>query len=117
MIDENEAGLASARGHVANLAHGLKTPLATLAVRLREPGRDPDGALAELVERIDRSIRHHLGRARTTAGTGAGTRIATPICPASMDWPGRFPGSTPTAPSPSPRRRGRTWRSRLTVRT
>jgi signal transduction histidine kinase len=81
LIDESEAGLANARGHVANLAHGLKTPLATLAVRLREPGRDPDGALAELVGRIDRSIRHHLGRARAAAGTGAPARIATPLLP------------------------------------
>jgi signal transduction histidine kinase len=81
LIDENEAGLANARGHVANLAHGLKTPLATLALRLREPGRDPDGTLAELVERIDGSIRHHLGRARATASAGAGARIATPLLP------------------------------------
>jgi signal transduction histidine kinase len=81
MIDQNEAALANARGHVANLAHGLKTPLATLAVRLREPGLDPDGALAELAGRIDRSIRHHLGRARAAAGTGQQARLATPLLP------------------------------------
>lgn len=81
LIDQGDAALANARGHVANLAHGLKTPLATLAVRLREPGRDPDGTLTELVGRIDQSIRHHLGRARGAAGGGTPARTATPLLP------------------------------------
>jgi signal transduction histidine kinase len=80
LLAENEAALANARGHVANLAHGLKTPLATLALALRE-GRDPDGALAAEVERIDRSIRHHLGRARADASGGA-VRRRTLLAPA-----------------------------------
>lgn len=67
LLDENEAALARARGHLANLAHSLKTPLATLSLRLGEPGRDPDGALADLVAQIDRGIRHHLGRARAAS--------------------------------------------------
>lgn len=67
LLDENEAALARARGHVANLAHGLKTPLATLSLRLNEAGRDPDGELADLVGQIDRAIRHHLGRARAAS--------------------------------------------------
>ncbi len=75
LIDQNAAGLASARLHVANLAHGLKTPLATLGVALADPGRDPDGALAAEIERIERSIRHHLSRARSAAlGGPARTR-------------------------------------------
>ncbi len=72
LLDENEAGLARARGHVANLAHGLKTPLAALVVRLEEPGRDPDGSLRALAERADARVRHHLGRARAAAGGGPG---------------------------------------------
>jgi len=76
LLDLNEAGLAQARGHVANLAHGLKTPLAALAVRLEEPGRDPDRALRALVERADARVRHHLGRARTAAGRTARGAIA-----------------------------------------
>ncbi len=43
LLEQNERNLERARGHVANLAHGLKTPLATLAMALRAPGRDPDG--------------------------------------------------------------------------
>jgi signal transduction histidine kinase len=67
LLDENEAALARARGHVANLAHSLKTPLATLNLKLAEGGRDPDGELADLVAQIDRGIRHHLGRARAAS--------------------------------------------------
>ncbi len=81
LLDQNAAQLASARGHVANLAHGLKTPLATLAVALREPGRDPDGSLAAEVARIDGAIRHHLGRARAEVPGGA-TRRRSALAPA-----------------------------------
>ena len=38
LIDANHAALERARGHVANLAHGLKTPLA--ALRLDLPAHD-----------------------------------------------------------------------------
>jgi signal transduction histidine kinase len=67
LLDENEAALARARGHVANLAHSLKTPLATLSIRLNETGRDPDGQLNDLVAQIDGAIRHHLSRARAAS--------------------------------------------------
>lgn len=67
LLDANEAALARARGHVSNLAHSLKTPLATLHLRLDEPGRDPNGELGALVGQIDRAIRHHLGRARAAS--------------------------------------------------
>jgi len=80
LLDENEAALANARGHVANLAHGLKTPLATLALAARDPARDPDGALGREIARIDRAIRHHLGRAR--AGTPGAARQRTALGPA-----------------------------------
>lgn len=70
LIDQNEAGLENARRHVANLAHGLKTPLAALQVRLAENGQDHDGEMTRLVKRIDTSIRHHLGRARAVAPGG-----------------------------------------------
>ncbi|WEK00004.1 MAG: HAMP domain-containing sensor histidine kinase [Candidatus Sphingomonas phytovorans] len=74
LLAENAAALANARGHVANLAHGLKTPLAALALRLGEQGSDPDGMMAAEVSRMDRSIRHHLGRARADASGGAARR-------------------------------------------
>ncbi|KAB0678503.1 sensor histidine kinase [Aureimonas leprariae] len=67
LLDKNEAGLERARRHVANLAHGLKTPLATVSVLLQESDRDPNGEIASLVGSMDRLIRHHLARARTAA--------------------------------------------------
>ena len=70
LLDQNAAGLARARRHVANLAHGLKTPLTTLSLALAEPGRDQDGSLRKLATLMDRRIRHHLGRARAAAQDG-----------------------------------------------
>jgi signal transduction histidine kinase len=67
LLDENEAALARARGHVANLAHSLKTPLATLSIRVAELDCDPNGHLGDLVSQIDGAIRHHLGRARAAS--------------------------------------------------
>ncbi len=81
LIDQNEAGLAHARQHVANLAHGLKNPLAALSIRLAEERADPDGSLSEMVATIDRRVRHHLGRARAATPGGA-IRGTTPIRPA-----------------------------------
>ncbi|WP_235525791.1 sensor histidine kinase [Sphingomonas sp. Leaf34] len=81
LIDQNAAGLAHARQHVANLAHGLKTPLAALSLKLAETGADDD--VRDMVEQIDRRVRHHLGRARADATGGA--RARTPIAPAVDD--------------------------------
>ena len=80
LIDQNEAGLNNARKHVSNLAHGLKTPLAALRVKLDEDGRDPDGSLHQLAARMDASIRHHLARARAASPGGAGAR-STALAP------------------------------------
>jgi len=64
MIETNEQALARARGHAANLAHGLKTPLATLRLELAARAGAEDAALVTLVDRMQQQIRHHLGRAR-----------------------------------------------------
>lgn len=87
LIDQNEQGLAHARRHVSNLAHGLKTPLAALGMKLAEPGRDPDGSLGAMVDQIDRRVRHHLGRARALA-QGGNARSRTPLAPAIADIAG-----------------------------
>ncbi|HZK91777.1 MAG TPA: sensor histidine kinase [Stellaceae bacterium] len=78
LLDQNAANLERARRHVANLAHGLKTPLATLAIALSEPGRGAAGELHALVVLMERRIRHHLARARAAALSGP-TRARTPI--------------------------------------
>ncbi|MFN3435268.1 MAG: sensor histidine kinase [Sphingomonas sp.] len=72
---DRTVALATARQSAANLAHALKTPVATLALAVRD-----DAAAAAQVARIDATIRHHLGRARAGAvDVRAGTRIAPAI--------------------------------------
>ena len=80
LLKQNTATLERARAHVANLAHGLKTPLATLSVALsaRSAG---NRELADLVDVMERRIRHHLGRARAAA-LGGPARAQTPIAAA-----------------------------------
>ncbi|WP_062210256.1 HAMP domain-containing sensor histidine kinase [Aureimonas sp. AU12] len=68
LIEQDAATLRQARLHVANLAHGLKTPLATLSAAAE---RMPDAAtrteLLGLTGLMDRRVRHHLRRARSAA--------------------------------------------------
>jgi signal transduction histidine kinase len=78
LIAANEQALARARGHVANLAHGLKTPLAALRLDLHAERIDPDGRLGAQVERMEAQIRHHLGRARA-AEPGGSSSAAVPL--------------------------------------
>lgn len=73
LVRDTAAALATARGSAANLAHALKTPVATLAIEL---GDDPRAAQ---VARIDATIRHHLARAR---GGAVDRRAATALKPA-----------------------------------
>ncbi|WP_404713077.1 sensor histidine kinase [Sphingomonas sp. MMS24-J13] len=81
LIEANRTALEQARGHVANLAHGLKTPLAALKLDLAEGSSD---RLAVHVDRIEAQIRHHLGRARAASPAGAG-RVLTPLAPHVAD--------------------------------
>ncbi|KQT57315.1 MULTISPECIES: sensor histidine kinase [unclassified Aureimonas] len=71
LIEQDAANLRQARRHVANLAHGLKTPLATLSAALeRLPGAAERRDLNGSIELMDRRIRHHLRRARAAALDG-----------------------------------------------
>ncbi len=74
---DNAAALATARASAANLAHALKTPVATLALTVRD-----DPAQASQLARIDATIRHHLARARNIAG---GHASRTALAPAIAD--------------------------------
>lgn len=80
LLAQNADQVEHARAHIGNLAHGLKTPLATLAAELR-PGHDVDRAtLRALVESMDRRIAHHLRRARSAALLG-GRHFRTRLAP------------------------------------
>ncbi|MGO7542405.1 sensor histidine kinase [Rhizobium ruizarguesonis] len=63
LLEANEERLAATRMQFANLAHGLKTPVASLLLALDEQN-DPEGALRGLAARIDNRIKHHLAAAR-----------------------------------------------------
>lgn len=89
LLDQNALNLERARRHVANLAHGLKTPLATLAVIMDERGWYADGRLRPLVMTMDRRIRHHLSRARL-ASLGGPDRARTFLAPRVADHIGAF---------------------------
>jgi signal transduction histidine kinase len=84
LLDQNAANLDRARRHVANLAHGLKTPLATLAISLSSSGSLNAEQLAPVVDLMERRIRHHLGRARVAA-LGGPARALTLIAPRIRD--------------------------------
>jgi signal transduction histidine kinase len=77
LLRENESALTTARASAANLAHALKTPVATLALELRD-----DPVAAQQVARIDAVIRHHLSRSRDRV---AGSRQSAAVAPALTD--------------------------------
>jgi signal transduction histidine kinase len=81
LLAQNAANLERARRHVSNLAHGLKTPLATLALAL---GTRNASNLHDLVMLMERRIRHHLGRARSAA-LGGPVRTRTAIASRARD--------------------------------
>jgi signal transduction histidine kinase len=89
LLDQNALNLERARRHVANLAHGLKTPLATLAAIMDERGWYADGRLKPLITTMDRRIRHHLSRARLGA-LGGPQRARTLLAPRVADHIGAF---------------------------
>ena len=75
LIEQDAANLRAARLHVANLAHGLKTPLATLSASIERTGGMHAGPEIEnLIHLMDMRIRHHLRRARSAALGGPARR-------------------------------------------
>ncbi|WP_294541393.1 HAMP domain-containing sensor histidine kinase [uncultured Rhodoblastus sp.] len=82
LLDAQEKELERARGRAADLAHGLKTPLAALAGdarRLREGG---DGEVAGSLEEIGESMRRHVERELARARVqGPATRRGLPATP------------------------------------
>lgn len=85
LIDANTQIVRRARAQAANLAHGLKTPLAILADEARRllARGDTEGAavLAQQSERMQRQIDFQLARARAAANAGL-PGVITPVAPA-----------------------------------
>lgn len=83
LIDANRLALERARGHTANLAHGLKTPLAALRLDIAAAGLD-DSPIAAHAARIEGQVRHHLGRARA-ASLAAASSASVPLAAVVTD--------------------------------
>lgn len=81
LLEINEQRLSATRMQFANLAHGLKSPVASLLLGL-DDNNDPDGALRNLASRIDQRIKHHLSAARhvmAAAGNAGSTDLASSV--------------------------------------
>lgn len=75
LIDSERRRSVRYRNTLDDLAHSLKTPLASMRALLTERGSDVDsltGALDQEVARMDQRIGYQLQRARATGGTGLG---------------------------------------------
>ncbi|WP_431355700.1 sensor histidine kinase [Agrobacterium vaccinii] len=70
LLTANEERLIATRMQFANLAHGLKTPVASLLLALTD-SNDPDGTLRDLGKRIDHRIKHHLSATRQVMAAGS----------------------------------------------
>ncbi|KXG87808.1 sensor histidine kinase [Agrobacterium bohemicum] len=75
LLAANEERLIATRMQFANLAHGLKTPVASLLLALND-SNDPDGTLRDLGQRIDHRIKHHLSSTRQAMATSGSTASA-----------------------------------------
>jgi signal transduction histidine kinase len=85
LLDAREQDIARSRHRAADLAHGLKTPLAALAAdgeRLRRKGETAiaDGIEA-VVDSMRRTVDRELARARVHGGVSPGSTPATPLLP------------------------------------
>lgn len=80
MASAREADLARARRRAADLAHGLKTPLAVVAAqsrRVREAGADSAAdSIDRAVEAVGAALEAELARSRAAAARGSGGESA-----------------------------------------
>ena len=85
LLDAREQDIIRSRNRAADLAHGLKTPLAALSAdseRLRQKGErrladDIDSAIEAMRRHVDRE----LARARLRGGNGLATQATTSLAP------------------------------------
>ena len=79
LLNQRERAVELARVRAADLAHGLKTPLAILRQEAEQAKRDQyelADTLLQQVERMRRQIEHHLAQSRIDRATGPGMRCS-----------------------------------------
>lgn len=70
--------LQRARAHTGNLAHALKTPLSIMRNQLTQLPPEEQAAMLEQLDKIQRHIDYHLGKARVT-GAAKVLGVSTPV--------------------------------------
>ncbi|MEO8505650.1 MAG: HAMP domain-containing sensor histidine kinase [Acidobacteriota bacterium] len=85
LLEDRERAIARALTTAGDLAHGLKTPLAVLALEAEQAAAAGHGDLAttlgQQVERMQRQIDYHLARARATASSGTAAGLQCSVLP------------------------------------
>ncbi len=85
LLQAQEKTISDARARAANLAHGMKTPLAVLAARardLRQRGMEEEARdMEDQIRQLDRHIGHELARSKIHGGAAARTPFTDPACP------------------------------------
>ena len=72
LLDERERRVVRAVAKAADLAHGLKTPLAVLAHEARAAGQEQLAVeIDQQIDRMRRQIDYHLAHARSTASSAS----------------------------------------------
>jgi signal transduction histidine kinase len=84
LIAQNRATVERARGHLGNLAHALKTPVAVLRNALEAEPPDLATARAE-AGRLGHLVQHHLARARASGASGLAAAGPVPLRPAAEE--------------------------------
>jgi len=85
LLDSQEREIERSRGRAADLAHGLKTPLAALAgdaLRLREQGQEAIARdIESVVDSMSRHVDRELARARVRGSTRYRANLSTALAP------------------------------------
>ncbi|MGD9668871.1 MAG: sensor histidine kinase [Hyphomicrobiaceae bacterium] len=85
LLDAQEREIERSRGRAADLAHGLKTPLAALtgdARRLREAGQDKiAGDIESVADSMSRHVDRELARARSRSAIRRKAGLSTELTP------------------------------------
>src|SRR5581483_11753235 len=80
LLEQRERAVRRAQAKAADLAHGLKTPLAILAQEAERGRRNGNVEMADVllqqVERMRRQIEHHLAQSRAATGSAPGVRCS-----------------------------------------
>ena len=101
LLDAREQDIVRSRNRAADLAHGMKTPLAALAAdgdRLRQKGETVIAdEIAAVIDAMRRHVDRELARARLRGGANLGQEFITPVAPLMRSLIATLSRTTPGA--------------------